>query len=113
MPDIEPGQVWWCDGLALSFEVHFKRRPVLVLGVLEESEVMVAPLSSKQRFGQEQAVTHDGGISYLTGQVATVSQTALLKPLGVWEGFPEWSAAQNAPPPPSFWTRLRKWFSRR
>jgi hypothetical protein len=113
---VEPGQVWWCDGAALSFEAHFKRRPVLVLGVRdgegasggsEPPEVVVAPLSSRRRFGQEQAVTHAGGVSFLTGHIAVVARESLLKPLGAWDGFGAWAAEQKAPPsPPSWLARL-------
>lgn len=118
-PRIAPGTVWWCDGVALSFEAHFKRRPVLVLGVRvgesgESAEVVVAPLSSRLRYGQEQAVTHAGGVSYLTGQVATVPAAALYKSLGAWDGFADWSAAQQAPPPkPGLLAQLRARFARR
>ncbi len=104
-PELAPGQVWWCDGSALAFEAHFKRRPVLVLGVRDPGpdgatpEVVVAPLSSARRFGQEQAVTHAGGVSYLTGHMVTVPSDALRKPLGTWDGFAAWSEEQNRPAP--------------
>ena len=113
---VEPGQVWWCDGAALSFEAYFKRRPVLVLGLRDgEGEsggsgpvgIVVAPLSSRRRFGQEQAVTHAGGVSFLTGHIAVVARESLLKPLGSWDGFGAWAAEQKAPPsPPSWLARL-------
>lgn len=101
-PDVAPGQVWWCDGVALSFEPCFKRRPVLVLTVSAsaagpEALLAVAPLSSHRRCGQEQAVTHAGGVSYLTGSICEVPLSALYRPLGVWEGFADWQAAQMRP----------------
>lgn len=111
---IEPGQVWWCDGVALEFEPHFKRRPVLLLAVGER--LLVAPLSSKRVQGQEQAVTHRGGVSYLTGKAVEISADALLSPLGAWDGFADWRAAQEdaAHRAERFvrWiARLRAWFT--
>ena len=112
----EPGTVWWCDGAALAFEAYFKRRPVLVLRPLDDDTVLVAPLSSKRRFGQEQAVTHGGGVSFLTGQVCEVSADALLSPLGAWDGFEAWRAEQHGVSAHSangsFFERLRRWFRR-
>ena len=93
-PEIAPGQVWWCDGAALSFEAHFKRRPVLILDI-QGGLLRVAPLSSKRRHGQEQQVTHTGGVSYLTGQIAEVPAVALLTPLSAWDGFARWRAEQE------------------
>ncbi len=90
-----PGQVWWCDGVALGFEAHFKRRPVLVLAVNDDGSLLVAPLSSRRFQGQEQAVTHAGGVSFLTGRAVEVPAAALLSPLGTWEGFATWRAAQQ------------------
>jgi mRNA-degrading endonuclease toxin of MazEF toxin-antitoxin module len=95
-PPPEPGTVWWCDGHYLAFEAHFKRRPVLILAAQEDGTLLVAPLSSKRRHGQEQAVTHAGGLSFLTGDVRSVPPTALQKPLGSWEGFAAWHAEQEA-----------------
>ena len=115
--DIAPGQVWWCDGVALGFEAHFKRRPVLVLQVRDEDRLLVAPLSSRRRYGQEQAVTHEGGISFLTGRAAEVPLGALLTSLGAWDGFPAWEAeqqraAESAARLGGWLARLRRWFSR-
>jgi len=120
---LHPGQVWWCDGVALGFEAHFKRRPVLVLQIRcgEDDPVggsgdtlLVAPLSSKRRFGQEQTVTHAGGVSYLTGQAAEVSADALLSPLGTWDGFAAWraeqqEAAEAAARTANWLVRFRRW----
>ena len=97
-PAIAPGQVWWCDGAALGFEAYFKRRPVLVLTVGDDDTLLVAPLSSKRRFGQEHEVTHDRGVSYLTGTVATVPTVALDAYLGDWPGFPAWRESQQPAP---------------
>ncbi len=108
-----PGQVWWCDGAALSFEAHFKRRPVLVLAILEENDalfLLVAPLSSKRRHGQEQAVTHVGGVSYLTGAAVPVPTAALLTPLGAWDGFAHWRAEQEQAAEAA--ARARNWLAR-
>jgi hypothetical protein len=67
-----------------------------VLAILEEKNaLLVAPLSSKRRFGQEQAVTHAAGLSYLTGGAAQVPRSTLLTPLGVWEGFADWRGEQQ------------------
>lgn len=118
-----PGTVWWCDGAALAFEAYFKRRPILVLSVLGDGTLLVAPLSSKRRFGQEQAVTHSGGVSFLTGQVCEVSADALLSPLGAWEDFEAWRAEQyggnnktegRETPARNNWLieRLRRWLRR-
>ena len=81
--------------MALGFEAHFKRRPVLVLAVNENGTLLVAPLSSRRYQGQEQTVTHEGGISYLTGRATEIPAGALLSPLGNWEGFDSWRAAQQ------------------
>jgi len=120
---ILPGQVWWCDGVALGFEAHFKRRPALVLRVCRSEHpgedgdtLLVAPLSSKRRFGQEQAVTHAGGVSYLTGRAAEVPVNALLSPLGTWDGFTEWQATQQqaaeaAAQAANWFARLRRWLT--
>jgi mRNA-degrading endonuclease toxin of MazEF toxin-antitoxin module len=89
------GSVWWCDGSALSFEAYFKRRPVLVVSQDSGNRVHVMPLSSKRRFGQEQMVTHDGGISFMTGAMTAVSVAALQKSLGVWAGFENWQREQE------------------
>jgi hypothetical protein len=111
---VQPGQVWWCDGVALGFEAHFKRRPVLVLSETAET-LLVAPLSSRPHHGQERQVTHKGGISFLTGRALEVSPDALLAPLGVWDGFDNWRAEQqvaaNAAVRAADWrTRLKRWF---
>ena len=117
-PDVAPGQVWWCDGVALGFEAHFKRRPVLVLQVFDENRLLVAPLSSRRRYGQEHAVTHAGGVSFLTGRAAEVPGDALLSPLGAWDGFDAWEAerrraAESAARLSHWLARLRRWFSPR
>ena len=113
--EIDAGQVWWCDGVALGFEAHFKRRPVLVLEIRSDN-LLVAPLSSKRPHGQEQAVTHAGGVSFLTGRAARVPPNALLSPLGAWEGFDAWrmeqeKAAQTAERVRSWLARLRRLFT--
>jgi len=114
--DVAPGQVWWCDGAALSFEAHFKRRPVLVLAILEENDMLlVAPLSSRRRYGQEQAVTHAKGVSYLTGGAVPVPPAALLTPLGAWDGFADWRdeqarAAEASDRARNWLARLRNWW---
>lgn len=113
--EVHPGQVWWCDGLALGFEAHFKRRPVLLLEARGGETLLVAPLSSRRRFGQETRVTHDGGASYLTGRAAEVPRAALLAPLGFWEGFAAWqetqrAAAEGAARAASWRERIRRWF---
>jgi hypothetical protein len=90
----QPGQVWWCDGIALAFDPYYKRRPVLIVGV-EGDTAHIIPLSSKRRYGQETAVTHGRGVSYMAGPVRPVPATALLKSLGSWDGFAEW---QNGAP---------------
>ena len=110
-----PGQAWWFDGAALGLEAHFKRRPVLVLDIRPDDTLLVAPLSSKRRHGQEQAVTHAGGVSFLTGQAIEVPAAALLSPLGSWEGFPVWretqqQAAATASRITAWLTRLKRWF---
>jgi hypothetical protein len=103
----------------LSFEAHFKRRPVLVLAILEENNaLLVAPLSSQRRYGQERAVTHTGGVSYLTGRAAEVPRSALLTPLGAWEGFADWRneqqhAAEAAARARNWLARGRAWLLRR
>lgn len=114
--DVAPGQVWWCDGVSLGFEAHFKRRPVLVLAVRDSGTLLVAPLSSKRSVGQEQAVTHAGGVSFLTGRAAEVPAEALLSPLGAWEGFDAWRAArteatEKARRAAAWIERLRRWFT--
>ena len=111
-----PGPVWWCDGVSLGFEAHFKRRPVLVLAINENGSLLVAPLSSRRYQGQEQAVTHEGGISYLTGRATDIPAEALLSPLGSWEGFEPWRAAQqqaaDAAGRVNYWlARLRRWLT--
>lgn len=86
-----------------------------MLAILEESEaLLVAPLSSKRRYGQEQTVTHAGGISYLTGSAAEVPRSALLTPLGAWDGFTVWQdeqqrAADAAARARNWLARLRAW----
>lgn len=100
-----PGQVWWCDGVALGWEAHFKRRPVLLLARVNKESAssvgddaarfLVLPLSSRRRFGQERAVTHEGGVSYFSDRPAAVSAAALLSPLGTWDGFAAWRAEQE------------------
>ncbi len=112
---LRPGQVWWCDGVALGFEAHFKRRPVLVLAVQGDT-LLVAPLSSRRRHGQEQAVTHEGGVSFLTDRALPVPADALLSPLGAWHGFHTWreslqSAAASAERITTWLTRLHWWLS--
>lgn len=103
----------------MSFEAHFKRRPVLVLAILEENDaLLVAPLSSHRRHGQEQAVTHAAGVSYLTGHAAEVPRSALRKPLGAWEGFADWRneqqrAAEAAARARDWLARVRAWLLRR
>ncbi len=105
--------------MALSFEAHFKRRPIVVLAILEENDtLLVAPLSSQRRHGQEKAVTHMDGVSYLTGRAAEVPRSALLKPLGVWEGFADWRneqqrAAEAAVRARDWLARVRAWLLRR
>lgn len=95
----------------MSFEAHFKRRPVLVLAILEENDaLLVAPLSSRRRHGQEQAVTHAGGVSYLIGRAAEVPQSALLTPLGAWEGFADWRREQQRGAEAA--ARARDWLAR-
>jgi hypothetical protein len=116
MPEPTSGDVWWCDGVALGFEAHFKRRPVLVLTVNDDGSLLVAPLSSKRLQGQETPVTHDGGVSYLTGRACTVPPDALLSPLGTWEGFADWRASQEraaeaAARTGAWLARLRRWLS--
>jgi hypothetical protein len=106
---VAPGQVWWCDGAALAFEAYFKRRPVLVVAPGDSAGWQVIPLSSKRRFGQETAVTHAGGVSYMTGALVTVPTRNLVKPLGTWDGFTTWRDGPPAPPPrgPGLLARLR------
>jgi hypothetical protein len=94
---IAPGQVWWCDGAALAFEAYFKRRPVLVVAPGDVGGWNVIPLSSQRRFGQETPVTHAGGVSFMTGALVLVPPRSLVKPLGIWEGFPAW---RDGPAPP-------------
>jgi hypothetical protein len=108
--DVHPGQVWWCDGVALGFEAHFKRRPVLVLEAREPGMLLVAPLSSKRVHGQETAVTHAGGVSFLTGRAQEISPDALLAPLGAWDGFAAWRADQQAAAEAA--RRARAWLTR-
>src|SRR5438128_364296 len=93
---VAPGQVWWCDGVALSFEPYFKRRPVLIVAVEEDGTLVVMPLSSRRRFGQETAVLHAGGTSYMTGGWTRVAAANLAKPLGIWPDFAAWEAEQRA-----------------
>jgi hypothetical protein len=108
--EIAPGQVWWCDGVALGFEARFKRRPVLVLEVRAGGVLLVAPLSTKRVHGQERMVTHAGGASFLTGSASEVSANVLLSPLGAWEGFAAWRAEQAQAARAA--ERVRSWLAR-
>lgn len=121
--DIVPGQVWWCDGIALQFDPYSKRRPVLILQVTDDGADVI-PLSSRRRYGQETAVHHQGGISYMTGSIHPVPRTALQKPLGFWSEYPTWLEQQRtlSDIPPTLWEdlknrllsaqkRFRNWFS--
>jgi hypothetical protein len=112
---VAPGQVWWCDGVALSFEPYFKRRPVLIVAVEEDGTLVVMPLSSRRHYGQETAVLHAGGTSYMTGAWTRVTAANLAKPLGEWADFAAWEAEQRVAALQqaasggriSFWQRLR------
>ena len=78
--------------------------------------LLVAPLSSKRLCGQEQAVTHNGGVSFLTGRALEVPATALLSPLGAWDGFDAWREAQQnaavtAERVTAWLSRLRRWLT--
>lgn len=108
----EPGTIWWCDGTALEFEANFKRRPVLILAIRDDASLVVAPLSSHRRYGQEQEVAHSGGVSYMTGTVSCIIADALLKPLGRWEGFEAWREQQNVEAGPSLWERISRFWER-
>lgn len=94
MPEVRPGQVWWCQGSYLEFEWHLKTRPVLILKV-EDDSIQVAILTSKSHLGSI-PVTHRKGVSYLTGKVATVPREALLNDMGEWEGFSEFLAGKSS-----------------
>jgi hypothetical protein len=112
-PTVAPGQVWWCDGAALAFEAYFKRRPVLVVTPGDAGGWQVIPLSSKRRFGQETAVTHAGGISYMTGALVTVPARSLVKPFGAWDGFTVWRDGPATPERgPGLLARLRAFLGR-
>jgi hypothetical protein len=104
---LKPGQVWWCDGVALSFDPYYKRRPVLIAAAEEDGTLVVIPLSSRRHFGQETVVTHTGGISYMTGTWTRVEPGSLVKSLGEWPGFAEWETEQRqaAAPTPVSWPR--------
>lgn len=117
--EVVPGQVWWCDGAALGFEPRFKRRPVLVLAVAASEEgpadvaappLIVAPLSSRRRHGQETAVEHRAGRSFLTGEVREVPAAALRSSLGAWPGFDAWRADQRRAAGAA--ERTRRWLAR-
>jgi hypothetical protein len=92
---LEPGQVWWCDGVALSFDPYYKRRPILIVAVEEDGTLVVIPLSSRRHFGQETAVVHARGTSYMTGVWIRVGPDSLVKPLGEWPDFAGWEAEQR------------------
>jgi hypothetical protein len=92
---VAPGQVWWCEGVALSFDPYYKRRPVLVVAVEEDGSLVVMPLSSRRWYGQEIAVLHAGGTSYMTGAWTRLPAESLVKPLGDWEGFAAWEAERR------------------
>ena len=87
-----------------------------MLAILEENDMLlVAPLSSRRRYGQEQAVTHAKGVSYLTGGAVPVPPAALLTPLGAWDGFADWRdeqarAAEASDRARNWLARLRNWW---
>lgn len=110
---ILPGHVWWCDGISLAFDPYYKRRPVLIVGI-EEDTLHVIPLSSKRRYGQETAVTHNRGVSYMTGAIHQVPTAALQKSLGSWVGFSAWYESQqgNAELEISLWQQFTECLQR-
>lgn len=94
MPEIVPGQVWWCQGSYLGFEWKLKTRPVLVLKA-QGGRVDVAILTSKGHLGSVE-VTHRKGVSYLTGKLAQVPCEALLDYMGDWAGYADFVAGAPA-----------------
>jgi hypothetical protein len=94
MPDLQPGQIWWCQGTYLGFDLQLKTRPVLILKV-EEDQVEVALLTSKRHLGSIE-IQHRKGSSYLTGKIAQVPQEALLNYLDDWTGFADFISGSPA-----------------
>ncbi len=86
MPEVQPGQIWWCQGSYLGFDWQLKTRPVVVLGV-KGGRVDVAILTSKSHLGSVE-VAHRKGVSYLTGKIASVPREALLDYIGDWAEYP-------------------------
>lgn len=116
MADPLPGDVWWCDGIALEFEWRFKRRPVVVVEATGD-QIVVLPLSHRRHLGQEPEVRHPGGVSYLAGGPRTVPADALRVRIGCWEGYAAWrveaeaiAEAASKPLWDQLQRRIRRWF---
>lgn len=87
------GEVWWCDGRALSMPDGGKVRPVLVVAAYGRTEARVVPLTSRkpEGAGAALAVGHRGGTSWMaTVEARTVSTSSLTSPLGPWSGYAAW-----------------------
>ena len=88
--DPRPGEVWWCEGGALGFADGGKTRPVLVVRA-EGADARVVPLTSRKPESGGMAVTHRGGLSWMTaGQPESVPRVSLISSLGPWPGFAAW-----------------------
>lgn len=83
-------EVWWCSlGVNVGVEADGKNnnfeRPVLILKKFNGDMVWVAPLTSKERFGDYyHKVTHEGGDSWVClSQIKTLSTKRLLRKIGM------------------------------
>ena len=87
------GEIWWCQGGSLGLNDGSKTRPVLVVDFDGAADVLVLPLTSQKPETSGTLISHRGGVSWMTGNMANarrVGKAALISPLGMWPGFAAW-----------------------